>query len=66
VLLATDLSLQTPDLFSYISVGQRAGSYWAEDKRLVSLCCGAVKGSLFWLNEACSRDHPVENSTREQ
>ena len=25
---------------------------------------GAVKGSLFWLSEACSRD-PVENSTRD-
>ena len=27
--------------------------------------CGAVKGSMFWLNEACSSD-PVENSTRDR
>jgi hypothetical protein len=26
--------------------------------------CGVMKGSLFWLNEACSSD-PVENSTRD-
>jgi hypothetical protein len=26
--------------------------------------CGAVIGSLFWLNEACSSD-PVENSIRD-
>jgi hypothetical protein len=28
------------------------------------LDCGAVIGSLFWLNEACC-DDPVENSTRD-
>lgn len=28
------------------------------------LLCRAMKGSLFWLNEACSGD-PVENSTRD-
>jgi hypothetical protein len=27
--------------------------------------CGAVKGSLFWLNEACSGD-PIENSIRDR
>ena len=27
--------------------------------------CGAVRGSLFWLNEACS-GNPVENSTRDR
>ena len=41
------------------------GGQIMECDNLHMFMCGAMKGSLFWLNEACSGD-PVENSTRDR